>query len=284
MSRYATNEDLATVCDIKSRESGPTITPKTMKTTKVIVLVGIAVVIAGAGFFSYRTKRMERLYFEAIGYPEFHGSSQSKQAVRTLADYHGRRATGLLVGIALTPDSFLTGSSTLEAIKALGERNDPDVAPILANLLQPQEELATRKAAAEALQHLPCSAECVDRILQYLFRVSSGEPNYEDRWVDSSESPDSVTATLRQEQQESYQSLYAVLVRQKSTTLAILTKVYGLGTDAPSTFSLQLLPNLKLRESCPALLRSNQAITKQPDTFIAPRAEIRAAIASLSCK
>ncbi len=190
----------------------------------------------------------------------------------------------MLLEIGLGHGPLVWGDTQTEAIKALGKRNDPDVALAMANLLQPHEGLATRQAATAALQYLPCNTECVGSILHYLERVWRGEPNYEDRTVRPSGFQD-VTASLQRDQQTLYNSLYKVLQREQVATLTNLVKVYGLGSDAPSPFALELVSHLGLPEACPLLQQSDRAIEKlSPESYKAPRQELQAAIGSLKCK
>lgn len=255
------------------------------KTVKRLLAFGAVVAIAAAAYLSYRNKQMDRLYAEAAGYPQFfRGTSQSTDAVRRLATYRGQRATEMLLEIGLGHGPLVWGDVQSEAIKALAKRNDPDVALAVANLLQPHEGLATRQAAATALQYLPCNTECVGPILHYLERVWQGEPNYEDRSVRPSGFQD-VTASLQKDQQVLYASLYKVLQREKVATLTNLAKVYGLGSDAPSLFSLDLVAHLGLPEACPLLQQSDRAIQKlSAVSYRAPRQELQSALASLNCK
>ena len=67
------------------------------KTLKIISALSILAAISLAGYLEYRNRQMDRLYLEAAGYPHlFRGTTESKEAVRNLATYRGRRATGNL--------------------------------------------------------------------------------------------------------------------------------------------------------------------------------------------
>jgi hypothetical protein len=252
---------------------------------KRLLALGVVLAIAAASYLSYRNRQMDRLYAEAAGYPQsFRGTVQSTDAVRRLATYRGRRATEMLLEIGLGHGPLVWGDTQSEAINELGKRNDPGVALAVANLLQPHEGLATRQAAATALQHLPCNTECVGSILHYLERVWRGDPNYEDRTVRPTGFQD-VTASLQKEQQALYARLYRVLQREKLATLTNLVKIYGLGGDAPSAFALDLVSHLGLPEACPLLQQSDRAIKRlSPDSYKAPRQELQAAIGALKCK
>jgi len=250
-----------------------------------VVLWGIVLGLAATGYISYRNNRMDRLYAEAAGYPKyFRGDHESTDAVRKLAAYRGHRATALLVDVALGRVPLELGGPQLEAIKELEKRNDLEVAPVLATILQPHEGLNNRRAAAEALQHMPCNKECVGSILHYLERVWRGEPNYEDRFVYPPSFQD-VPAKLRENQQMVYDSLYRVLQREKVATLTDLQEVYGLGSNSPSPFALGLVSRLGLPEACILLEQSDQVIQRSsPRWYNAPRQELQAAIDELKCK
>lgn len=101
---------------------------------------------------------------------------------------------------------------------------------------------------------MPCTDECVRAILHYLERVMSGEPNYEDRTSFRAGLNEGVKADLAKDQQSLYGSLYEVLERERRVTLSTLVQVYGLGTDAPSTFSLTLISRMQFREACGLVL------------------------------
>jgi hypothetical protein len=257
-------------------------------TLKVILALGLAVATGIAGYISYRNNQIERLYAEAAGYPQFfRGTAQSTEAVKKLATYRGQRVTEKLLEIALGQGPFIWGDTRTSAIRALEERNNSQVASAVADLLQPQEGLHTRQAAAEALLHLPCKAECIRSIMHYLERVWWGEPNYEDRdeTVRPPEFQNATATFLKSQQTLLYSSLYSVLQREKVETYANLVKVYGLGTDAPSPFALDLVSRLGMHEACPLLLQSQRAIQKLPSgSYKAPRQELEASITSLNCK
>lgn len=253
---------------------------------KLLVCSGALLAIVTVVFLydSYRNGVMTRLYAEAAGYPPYYrGSVESQAAVNTLAAYRGQRSTSLLLDIALRQNPLAPEAQT-EAIKALGRRKDPQVAVTLASLLQPQEGLDTRKAAAEALQNLPCNRECIASILYYLERIWRGDPNDEDRWV-LPPGNERVLANYRAGQQAIYNDLYSVLRREKKETFTTLVSVYGFGSDGPSPFALDLVSHLDLHEACPYLMESERHVKDlSPDRFKAPRQEMQIAIASLNCK
>jgi hypothetical protein len=105
------------------------------KTFKGILALAFLVAIAAAAYLSYRNKQMDRLYAEAAGYPQFfRGTTQSTDAVRRLATYRGRRATAMLLDIALGHGPLVWGDTQTEAIKSLEKRGDPEVPLAVADL------------------------------------------------------------------------------------------------------------------------------------------------------
>lgn len=191
-----------------------------------LVLGGIVLAIVAAAFLydKYRTGVMDRLYAEAVGYPPYYrGSIESQAAVRKLATYRGQRSLTMLLDIALRPNPLAPDVQT-EAIKALCGRKDSQVGVALARLLQPQQALDTRTAAAAALQNLPCNHECVASILHYLERIWRGEPNFEDRFV-LPPGNERVLANYRAGQKAVYDDLYSILRREKKETFTTLVNV-----------------------------------------------------------
>lgn len=257
------------------------------KTFRRLLLVITGVGIATAGYLYYRNSVIDRLYAEAAGYPPYlRGSNEAQAAVKKLATYRGQRSTSMLLDIAVGhgPAQLIWPDTQAEAIKALRERRDPEIAVTLANLLHPHEGLGTRQAVAAALKYLPCKGECIRSILHYLERIWRGEPNHEDRWVDSLDSSNGAI-DLKKEEEAFYGDLYLVLRQEKTETLANLAEVYGLGSMDPSPFALDLVSRLGLDEACPYLLQSDQQLKKLSSEFYkAPREELSAAIASLNCK
>jgi hypothetical protein len=176
----------------------------------------------------------------------------------------------------------LTSEVQVQAIKALQESPDPEIAVKLSSLLQPHYGLDVRAATAQSLQRLPCKGECILGILHYLERVSRGEVNYEDAFIPARTNP---VISPKKQQQDFYESLCVVLRRETSDTTATLRNVYGVGSPMPSRFALDLLSRLGLREACPLLLESDKQIKIRPaDLFDAPRQELTTTLASLHCK
>ena len=247
----------------------------------------LAVAIGGYGAYQHRENRIERLYAEAAGIaPYVRSSTEAQAAVGELAKYHGQRMTEMLLNVALGRTRSLWQEVQCEAIEALAGRSESGPAETLAALLQPQQPFPIRMATANALRKLPCGAGCIRTILHYLERVAWGEPNYEDRSISPpGEFGNGVMADIRKEQASLYEALYDVLRRNSRVTVLALDEVYGLGTDAPSTFALSLLTRTRLQDGCPALLESAQLLKQSsPELFAAPREQLDATIKQLGCR
>jgi hypothetical protein len=249
---------------------------------KFLGVVAVSV-FAVLGYLSYRNSVMERLYAEAAGYPKFfRRSKESANAVNELASYHGRRSTELLINIAINRGPFVSSDAQAAAIDALSKRKDPDIAVMLAGLLQPHQGLDVRREAATALKKLPCNSLCVRAILHYLERTSQGQLNSEDLVVRPA-GFDDVSISLEKDQTVVYNDLYAVLRREKAETLINLSQVYGLGSDDPSLFALDLSTKLGIHEACPVLKESDHAIMELSEPNKAPREAVQTALSSLQC-
>jgi len=194
----------------------------------------------------------------------------------------------MLLDLALRLRPMDSGAfARVAAIEALADRHDSRVAPVLARLLQPHVEQPVRKAVADALEKLHCVGDCTASVLHYLERTSQGETNIEDRGmphVDGQEGFwDRVQAMLARDQQSVYESLYTVLQQQGAATTYVLVNVYGLGTEAPSRFALQILSRTRLPEACPALMYSQETLEKLQDRD-REREDVSAAIRAIGCK
>jgi len=251
-----------------------------------LVMATLATITTGYGFYRYREQQIDKLYAEAAGLPPaFRGTVEAQAAVKKLGTYRGDRTTVMLLNIALGRTSFPWADVQREAMNALAARRDPKISASLANLLQPHVISATRLAAADALQTLPCSGECIMSILHYLERVWQGEPNIEDRTTFPPGLDEGVKADLAKDQEVLYQKLYVVLRREARSTIEALCLVYGLGTDTPSRFSLTLLSRMKLREACAAVLESDRVLKQSTaDLFQAPRDEVEVTLHALGCQ
>jgi hypothetical protein len=253
---------------------------------RVLAIVGVLVGTAGYGLFRYRDQHLDRLYARASGLPPaFSSAADAQAAVKELGSYKGSKSERMLLSIALGRTALALPDVQREAMHALASRGDSSISATLAMVLQPHYPLPTRQAAAEALQTIPCSPECIQGILHYLERVWQGELNYEDRTRFPAGLDEVVKADLARDQETLYQTLCKVLKRESRLTLGVLVQVYGLGTSAPSKFSLEVINRMQLSEACPQVSQS-QRLSKQSsaDSFLAPREELETTVHTLGCQ
>lgn len=248
-------------------------------TGKILLAIAAIIVIALLVVSRWRT-RAEKLYPVAGGY-ELQGSGQQTIAIADLAIQTDQQSTDMLLQIALGRAGFAMPQQQEQAIRALAGRKDPNIAAMLATLLQPHEALGTRMAAAETLKQLPCNSECVASVLHYMERVYQGEPNSEDGFTPSPQ----VAFKLETERQQFYHDLDDVLENDKVTTVAVLTDVYGLGSEDPSAFGLELISRIRLSEACPLLLQSQGQLENSRTEAYKKSTQLAAqAVKSLNCK
>lgn len=251
------------------------------------LMAGLVITLMATGYVwhRYREQQLDRLYAAASGAPPaFQGVEHAQAAVRKLGTYRGDRSTVLLMNIALGRTQFPWPDIQGEAMKVLGLRGDAATAPAVASMLQPHVTLPVRQAAAEALRTIPCADDCVTPILHYLERAAQGELNYEDRGKLPEEISEAVKSDLTREQEAVYQTLYSVLRRESPTSNAILQRVYGVGTDAPSKVGLAIISRMQFREACAAVLESKRRLSKSSaEFFLAPREELEETIKVLRC-
>jgi hypothetical protein len=60
-----------------------------------------------------------------------------------------------------------------------------------------------------------------------------------------------------------YDPLYVVLQRESKVTVRMRVIIYGLGTDTPSRFALNVLSRARLQDACPALQESYHVLEKE---------------------
>jgi hypothetical protein len=252
------------------------------------ILIATGLLFSGISLWvGYRQMRLRRLFEEASGVaPYFQGTGQAQDATRRIGSFHGDEADNMLFQIASGDTRLVWPSIQAQAVEELKLRNDPRVSEFVAGLLQPNTLIDTRKAAAQALQSMACDRICTTFVLHYLERIYSGEPNYEDRARESLGGglDESVKADLTTEQQAIYALLFGKLMSNPQLTNVVLKDVYGLGTEAPAVFALDLAVRANDKSACQALGNSRRLLSEVPkDSFDAPRDKLDLAIASLQC-
>lgn len=232
-----------------------------------------------------RAQAIERLFQEAAGYtPYFRDSKRSLEAARRLAKYRNERTDELLLQLALGQGPFVSPETREEALRSLRGRTDPVISETMAKSLQPHVGLRTREAIGTALSEMTCDDECIRSILHYLERISRGDLNEEDRAIFPPGAED-LQAEQTKEETVLYQNLRRILEKHEDSTLNNLMTIYGLGSDNPSKFALDLVSQMHYQQACPLLIRSKELLgMRSTDVYRGPAQEINATIASINCK
>jgi hypothetical protein len=209
------------------------------------------VLLATGAFIIFRASRIQRFFEIAISPSTV--TATADEALAKLNSYHGKRASDLLVRIALADRDFVDDRQDL-AIGMIADRDDAGALSSLADLLQPHIELARREDVAKALQKGICTTECVRSILQYEERLWCCPSSQESVLVLIHDQ--STRSKIEKEHGEMLALLDAALVRNGPSTVRVLRDVYGLGSPSPSPFALHVIASLHLRRACPALAKS----------------------------
>jgi|GEM_PF-2198758 len=224
---------------------------------KFLVVFFVAWLLAGS-YVLYRHFEIERLHQIALSPSS--GTAAAESAIRKLGNYGGSWAMDSLVGIATSEREFIDGRQEL-AIKVIAARGNIEALAQLAELFQPSVGLARRDAVAVALQENVCNEQCTQSVLHYLERywyVSGREEDIttlSDHFGGHPDSPQIV-----KEQNFVTDGLAKVLARNGGATLDVLHRVYGLGSAAPSAFSLHVVELLHLRRACPLIAASKRSL------------------------
>ena len=209
---------------------------------RFLLALFFAWLLAGT-YVLYRYFEIERL--EKLALSPLSGKA-SYEAITRIGTYRGSWAADSLLRIATTDREFIDDRQEL-AIQAVALRGNPVALAQLAELLQPSNGLARRAAVAKALVENVCSEQCAQSILHYLERYWSGQGEKEDITLLAMHSKD---AEIEKEEATVAEDLGKVLTRNDRATLTVLDRIYGLGSPAPSAFSLYIVDLLHMRRAC----------------------------------
>ena len=229
------------------------------------VIVGL--VLLYLGYSSIRNTRIDALARVAMG------GKSDPSVVSKLASYRGERSAELLLVIAGAP---VPQENRIAAIDALVDRKDVSLVSRLSALLVPPEPLAIRQAIARAVYATGCSPECLKNVLYFEERMSNGARPAEYVQADP-------PRTMSPAEQELQGLLDEILKKNNSSLGLVLSQVYGLSTDFPSSFAIQTVERLNLREACPALMHTylnvNDNVRNSPEYQ-----EVAQAVKILQCQ
>lgn len=179
--------------------------------------------------------------------------------VSKLASYRGNRSADLLLIIAGGPAPT---ENRVAAIQALVDRKDAALVSRVSAVLVPPEPLAVRQAIAQALFTSGCTPECIKNVLYFEERMSNGARPAEDVQADP-------PRTMSEQEQQLQSLLDEVLKKNKGALGIVLGQVYGLTTNFPSSFAIQTVERLNLREACPSLIHAfvsqNEQVRNSPE-------------------
>ncbi len=202
--------------------------------------VAVGLVLFYLGYTSIRNTRIDALAHAAMA------GNANPSIVSKLGSYHGQRPSDLLLVIAGGP---APEQNRIAAIHALVNRKDASFVARLSALLVPPEPLAVRQAIAQALSSSGCPPECLKNVLSFQERMANGARPAEDTQADP-------PRTLSPVEQELQSVLDEVLRKNKAALEVVLSQVYGLTTNFPSSFAIQTVERLNMKESCPTLIHT----------------------------
>lgn len=209
------------------------------------VIVGF--VLLYIGYNSIRTARIDALVRAAMD------RTPDPAIVQKLASYRGDHAADMILLVA---GAAPTQENRIAAIHALVDRKATSLIPRLSEMLVPQESFAVRMEVAQALYQAPCSTECIKNVLYFQERMSNGARPSEDLMSDPPRG-------LSRPEQQLQSVLDAVLKKNKPALGLVLAKVYGLTTEFPSSFAIQVIERLEIKEACPALVHTYLSVDDQ---------------------
>jgi len=205
-------------------------------------------ILIALGIILHRHHQMADLYEKALKGP----TSDAEAAVVELGTFHGEEPTDLLLRLASPKSRFLDDRQTF-AVQILAKQHDPRTTARLAQSLKPYSSLALRRDVSQALLETECNLACTQSLLQYLERLSHGELNEEEAFE---QDPD-FRSSIRTEQDKIVRTLHRVLAHNQELTQRVLVSDYGLGSDYPSRFAVQLAGSAQIQSTCPFLDNSS---------------------------
>ena len=216
--------------------------------------------------------------------PDFTDSDNARAAIRELGADPSPEAEQLLITLATRTSNIPGLNPGVDAVNELGKRGGERISGFLASLVSTQRTIDERRAAVQALRSLRCSLDCASALLDYLNRIENGELNIEDR------NPPDFGADINQwvanknkaDQQQIYDMIDEILLRDVGVTSSALAEEYGLGTANPKSFAVNFAVNSKRQDFCPALIQSEKKNLEGTD-LPAVRKELTNAIRALKC-
>ena len=172
------------------------------------------------------------------------GTAEQQRAIQLLENTADSYATTVLIDRLSDPRT--RPDVRLMVVSAMSKRREPEISEALSHVLLPQNALALRSAAAEALLGQRCGRSCLANLLHYMERLWWGERPSESLGKQTLDSDE----YFKNYESRVNENLNQVLLNDRSTTLEQLQDVYGLGSKDPSPFGIHMAEELHLREAC----------------------------------
>jgi hypothetical protein len=209
--------------------------------------IAVGAVLLYLGYTGIRNARIDALARAAMD------AKADPAIVSKLASYRGARSADLLLMVA---GAAPAQQNRIAAIHALVDRKAAPLVSQLSEMLVPQESLVVRQAIARALYTSGCPPECIKNVLYFEERMTNGARPAEDVQAAPSQ-------TMSEPEQALQSLLDEVLKRNKPALGIVLGKVYGLSTDFPSSFAIQTVERLEVKQACPALVHTYLSVNDQ---------------------
>ncbi len=204
---------------------------------------------------------------------------ENPEVVHTIAASGTKDVVRLLAGVAGTSRAAFANREA--AINELARIGTEEALDSIAHLLAPHNSVLLLKDAARVLRTQGCSERCIESVLFYLYRLSRESPTVVP-------GDDSFASSLRKQESdregELVSDLHSILLHNKVLTLSALAMSYGLGTEKPSRFALEIVQALHLREGCDLLLHSEHGQQQLKKFGVADPAVVTGVIDSLGCR
>jgi hypothetical protein len=228
------------------------------------------------------------------------GNSQTKQSGKssdTIRQLFGKAVSGLpspetvhQIAISDDPDKVRLlaiiakelqpdGGNRLVSISELARIGSPDAMEDVAELLAPHQAIEIRLHATEALKNSQCSERCLKTVMFYLYRLFSGEQAQREQLL-----REAGRRIIEEGQEKVVSGLNSVLMQHRTDVLKILGADYGLGSDEPSPFSLEMVERLRFQEACDLLRKSEEYQRKWSRLAKSDPAHMTKTIEALGCR
>ncbi|MCZ2155124.1 MAG: hypothetical protein LC114_14700 [Bryobacterales bacterium] len=255
------------------------------KGTTKNVLAAISVIALTVFWFwqGQRDRKLTELIAEASGRSTLYRVAPDPvSAVQMLAEFDNADAQeAILLMAGARPDTLPMGVQEC-AIRALAKQHTTEACHVLAQVLQSHFLSGYRAEAAKLLAEKKCDKLTVVYTLHYLNQIAKGERELESRFL-VNDRPAIPEELIRERHTAVARDLYRMLDGNREATAEALTELYGIGTDSPTVFAIQLLRKAKFMGMPRTSGDTATSRLQQSEHIYSPRLEIQKTIDSLKC-